>query len=346
MAQPVLGPEELAAVKEVLDSGQLSLGPRVPAFEAAFAARVGARHACAVSSGTAGLHLGLRAAGVTDGDEVLTSPFSFVASANVILYERATPVFVDVDPDTLCVPADAYAAAVTERTRAILPVSIFGKRCEIPDVGLPVVEDACEALGSVPSRGHTAVYAFYPNKQMTTGEGGVVVTDDDAVKARIDSERNQGRAPDMGWLDHDRLGFNYRLTDIACAIGLVQLERLDGMLADRAKVAALYHEALAGLPVERLDDDRSWFVYVVRLPGGMDRDDTILALRERGIASKPYLPAIHLYSFYRERFGYRPGMFPVAEEAAARSVALPFFPQMTESQVAEVAEGLAAVIGI
>ena len=227
MAQPVLGPEELAAVKEVLDSGQLSLGPRVPAFEAAFAARVGAKHACAVSSGTAGLHLGLRAAGVEAGDEVITSPFSFIASANVILYERATPVFVDIDPDTLCAPADAIAAAVTERTRAILPVSIFGKRCEIPDVGLPIVEDACEALGSVSGRGHSTVFAFYPNKQMTTGEGGVLATDDDRVKERVDSERNQGRAPNMDWLDHDRLGFNYRLTDIACAIGLVQLDRLD-----------------------------------------------------------------------------------------------------------------------
>ncbi len=344
MAQPVLGPEELAAVKEVLDSGQLSLGPRVPAFEQAFAERVGAAYGCAVSSGTAGLHLGLRAAGVQEGDEVLTSPFSFIASANVILYERATPVFVDIDPDTLCVPADAYAAAVTDRTRAILPVSIFGKACEIPQLGLPIVEDACEALGSVASRGHTAVYAFYPNKQMTTGEGGVLVTDDPEVKERVDSERNQGRAPDMGWLDHDRLGFNYRLTDIACAIGLVQLDRLDGMLADRARVAGMYHQALAGLPVERLDDDRSWFVYVVRLPRGTDRDDTIRALRERGIASKPYLPAIHLYSFYRERFGFREGMFPVAEDVAARSIALPFFPQMSEGQVAQVAEALAAVI--
>jgi perosamine synthetase len=344
MAQPVLGPEELAAVKEVLDSGQLSLGPRVPAFEQAFAERVGAAHACAVSSGTAGLHLGLRAAGVKDGDEVITSPFSFIASANVILYERATPVFVDIDPDTLCVPADAYAAAVTDRTAAVLPVSIFGKACEIPDLGLPVVEDACEALGSVANRGHTAVYAFYPNKQMTTGEGGVVVTDDPAVKEQIDSERNQGRAPDMGWLDHDRLGFNYRLTDIACAIGLVQLQRLDGMLADRARVARLYHAALAELDVERLDDDRSWFVYVVRIPRERDRDDVIRALRELGVSAKPYLPAIHLYSFYRERFGFREGMFPVTEDVAARSIALPFFPQMSEGQVAQVAEALGQVL--
>jgi perosamine synthetase len=343
MAQPLLGPEELAAVEEVLDSGQLSLGPRVPAFEEAFAERVGARHASAVSSGTAGLHLALRAAGVTDGDEVITSPFSFVASANVILFERATPVFVDIDPDTLCITPQAVADAVTPRTRAVLPVSIFGKACDVPDAGVPVVEDACEALGAVRDRGHSAVFAFYPNKQMTTGEGGVVTTDDPAVKERIDSERNQGRAPDMDWLDHDRLGFNYRLTDIACAIGLVQLERLDGMLADRARVARTYHEALADLPVERLDDDRSWFVYVVRLPRGTDRDETIRRLRAQGVPSKPYLPAIHLFSFYRA-MGYREGQFPVAEDVAARSIALPFFPQMTEDQVALVAEALGQVI--
>ena len=209
---------------------------------------------------------------------------------------------------------------------------------------MPIVEDACEALGSVSNRGHTAVYAFYPNKQMTTGEGGVVVTDDPSVKAQIDSERNQGRAPDMGWLDHDRLGFNYRLTDIASAIGLVQLQRLDGMLTDRARVAGLYHAAVADLEVERLDDDRSWFVYVVRIPRGLDRDATIRALREEGISAKPYLPAIHLYSFYRERFGFREGMFPVTEDVAARSIALPFFPQMTEGQVAEVAEALSRVL--
>ncbi len=344
MASPVLGEEELAAVKEVLDSGQLSLGPRVPAFEAAFAAKVGAKHACAVSSGTAGLHLALRAAGVKEGDEVVTSPLSFIASSNVILYERATPVFVDIDPETLCVPAAAVEAAVTERTAAVLPVSIFGKASEVPQVDVPVIEDAAEALGSVHHRDHSAVYAFYPNKQMTTGEGGIVTTNDDRVKEVIDSERNQGRAPNMDWLDHDRLGFNYRLTDIACAIGLVQLDRLDGMLADRRRVASLYHEALGDLEVEPLDDDRSWFVYVIRLPHGQDRDETIRALRDEGIPAKPYLPAIHLFSFYRERFGYREGMFPIAEDVAARSLALPFFPQMTEGQVALVAEGLRRVL--
>jgi perosamine synthetase len=361
LARPVLGAEEEAAVVEVLRSGQLSLGPRVPEFERRFAARVGASHASAVSSGTAGLHLALRAVGVRDGDEVVTSPLSFVASANVIAYERAKPVFADVDPRTLNLSPDAAAAAVTSRTTAILPVHIFGYPADTPALerlGLPLVEDACEALGAVHGdgvgvggRGHPAVFAFYANKQMTTGEGGMVVTGSEAVKRRLDSERNQGRAPDMDWLDHDRLGFNYRLTDLASAIGIAQLDRLDGMLAARARVADWYREALAGiegveLPCEDAGDERrGWFVFVVQLPRGVDRDAVIRALLERGIQSKPYLPAIHLMSFYRETYGHREGEFPVCEDVAARSVALPFFPELRESQVEQVAEGLREVLG-
>jgi perosamine synthetase len=361
LAKPVIGAREEELVLEVLRSGQLSLGPRVPAFEEAFAARVGAPCACAVSSGTTGLHLALRAVGVSEGDEVVTSPFSFVASANAVLYERARPVFADIDPVTLNLDADAARAALTERTTALLPVHIFGFPADLPafeSFGLPIVEDACEALGAVHrdgaavgGRGHPAVFGFYANKQLTTGEGGMVTLADEAMKERIDSERNQGRAQDMGWLDHDRLGFNYRLSDIACALGIAQLERLDGMLSGRARVAGSYAEALAGieglgLPVaEHRGDRRGWFVYVVQVPReGPARDDVIVALRERGIASKPYLPAIHLMSFYRERFGHREGEFPVCEDVAARSIALPFFPEMTEAQVAEVAEGLKAVL--
>ncbi|HEX6743341.1 MAG TPA: DegT/DnrJ/EryC1/StrS family aminotransferase [Solirubrobacteraceae bacterium] len=361
LAQPVLGPEEEAAVIEVLRSGQLSLGPRVPAFEQAFAAWLGAEHACAVASGTAGLHLGLRAVGVSDGDEVVTSPFSFVASANAVLFERARPVFADIDPRTLNLDPDAAAAAVTDRTAALLPVHIFGYPADLPAferMGLPIVEDACEALGAVHAdgvrvgaRGHPSAFGFYANKQLTTGEGGMVSVGDAAIKERIDSERNQGRAPDMGWLDHDRLGFNYRLTDIACALGQAQLARLDGMLADRARVAAWYREALAGveglgLPCEDAGGDRrGWFVFVVQVPPGRERDEVIHALRLRGVQCKPYLPAIHLMSFYRERFGHREGEFPVCEEVAARSVALPFFPAMTDSQVERVAAALAEAVG-
>ena len=363
LAQPVLGTEEEAGVLEVLRSGQLSLGPRVPAFEAAFATAVGAPHASAVSSGTAGLHLGLRAAGVVDGDEVVTSPFSFVASANVVAFERATPVFADIDPRTLNLDPQAAAAAITSRTTALLPVHIFGYPADLPAferMGLPIVEDACEALGArhadgvpVGARGHAASFGFYANKQLTTGEGGMVLTSDPAVKARIDSERNQGRAPDMGWLDHDRLGFNYRMTDLQAAVGIAQVQRLPGMLADRRTVAGWYREALTpiatelglGLPcADSGGDQRGWFVWVVQVPGGVDRDATIRALREHGVQSKPYLPAIHLLSFYRERYGHRPGEFPVCEDVAARSVALPFFPAMTQGQVERVAHALAAVL--
>jgi perosamine synthetase len=364
LARPVLGEAEEQAVLDVLRSGQLSLGPRVPAFEQAFAARVGAPHASAVSSGTAGLHLALRAVGVGDGDEVVTSPFSFVASANAAIYERARPVFADIDPVTLNLDPEAAAAAITDRTTALLPVHIFGYPADVPALeahGLPIVEDACEALGAVHGdgiavggRGHPAAFGFYANKQLTTGEGGMLTLGSEAHKVTIDSERNQGRAPDMGWLDHDRLGFNYRLSDIACALGLAQLERLDAMLADRARVAGRYREALAGLATERgLElpcedaggDRRGWFVFVVQLPRGTDRDVTIRALRELGVQSKPYLPAIHLMSFYRERFGHRPGEFPVTEDVAERSVALPFFPALSEGQVARVAEALEHVLG-
>jgi len=362
LARPVLGEAEERAVVEVLRSGQLSLGPRVPAFEDAFARRLGAPHASAVSSGTAGLHLALRAVGVSDGDEVVTSPFSFVASANVCVFERARPVFADIDPVTLNLDPDAAAAAVTDRTTAVLPVHIFGYPADIATferLGLPIVEDACEALGAVHpdgvavgARGHPAVFGFYANKQLTTGEGGVVTMGDPAFKERVDSERNQGRAPDMGWLDHDRLGFNYRLSDLACALGLAQLERLDGMLADRARVAARYGEALAGieglgLPAPDAGGNvRGWFVYVVQVPRGHGRDDVLRALRDgHGIPSKPYLPAIHLMSYYRETFGHREGEFPVCEDIAARSLALPFFPEMTDGQVDRVATALARVLG-
>jgi perosamine synthetase len=361
LAKPVIGEREEELVLEVLRSGQLSLGPRGPAFEAAFAERVGARHAAAVSSGTTGLHLALRAVGVAEGDEVVTSPFSFVASANAVIYQGARPRFADIDPVTLNLDPDAAAAAITGRTRALLPVHIFGYPADVPALerhGLPIVEDACEALGAfhadgtpVGGSGHPAVFGFYANKQLTTGEGGMVTLGSAEHKERVDSERNQGRAPDMGWLDHDRLGFNYRLSDIACALGLAQLERLDDMLAARARVAGWYAEALAATPIDGLrlpcaddGDVRGWFVYVVQLPRGADRDATIVALRERGVQSKPYLPAIHLMSFYRETFGHREGEFPVCEDVAARSVALPFFPQMTQSQVERVARALRDVL--
>jgi perosamine synthetase len=360
VARPLLGEREEELVLEVLRSGQLSLGRFVTAFEQGFAERIGAPQASAVSSGTAGLHLALRAVGVQDGDEVVTSPLSFVASANAVLFERARPVFADIDPVTLNLDPDAARAAVTARTTALLPVHIFGYPADTPafeSFGLPIVEDACEALGAthadgtaVGSRGHPAVFAFYANKQITTGEGGMVVMGDAAMKERIDSERNQGRAPNMDWLDHDRLGFNYRLGELASAVGVAQLERLDDILAARARAAGWYREVLAdieGLTVpceDRGAERRGWFVFVVQVPHGHDRDAVIGALRERGVQCKPYLPAIHLLSFYRERFGHREGEFPVCEDIAARSIALPFFSQIEQGQVEQVASALRDVL--
>jgi perosamine synthetase len=364
LAQPVLGEAEERAVIEVLRSGQLSLGPRLREFEESFAARLGSPYASAVSSGTAGLHLALRAVGVGEGDEVITSPFSFVASANAVLYERAKPVFADIDPVTLNLDPQAAAAAVTDRTRALLPVHIFGYPADLPAFeqiatkhALAIVEDACEALGArhadglaVGARGNPAVFGFYANKQLTTGEGGMITLADGAIKEQIDSERNQGRAPDMGWLDHDRLGFNYRLSDLACALGIAQLTHLDEMLAARARVARLYREALSNLEELQLPcpdhngDERGWFVFVVQLPGSMDRDQTVRRLAAVGIQSKPYLPAIHLLTFYRERFGHRLGEFPVCEDVAARSIALPFSPLLHESRIARIVEALGNIL--
>jgi perosamine synthetase len=364
LAEPVIGEREEELVLSALRSGRLSLGPLLGEFERAFATRVGASCASAVSSGTAGLHLALRAVGVSDGDEVVTSPFSFVASANVVVYERARPVFADIDPVTLNLSVDAAAAGVSARTTALLPVHVFGYPADMlgfEGLGLPIVEDACEALGAVfpdgvpvGGRGHPAVFGFYPNKQLTTGEGGMVTCFDEAVKQRLDSERNQGRAPNMDWLDHDRLGFNYRLSDVACALGLAQLSHLDAMLSGRAEVAAMYGEALAPLTEHGLQlpcpdaggARRGWFVYVVQLPRGIDRDDTIRALGRLGVPSKPYFPAIHLMTYYRETFGHREGEFPVCEDVAARSIALPFFPGLAESAVARVAAALREVLDL
>ncbi|MEX2253658.1 MAG: DegT/DnrJ/EryC1/StrS family aminotransferase [Thermoleophilaceae bacterium] len=364
LASPALGEAEELAVVETLRSGRLSLGERLPEFERGLASAVGAEHVSAVSSGTAALHLAVRTAGIEPGDEVVTTPFSFVASANCILYEGARPVFCDIDPATHNIEPGAAAAALTERTAGLLPVDIFGYPADLPaferlaaERGLWLVEDACEALGAADGdgeqgggRGNLATFALYPNKQLTTGEGGALVCRSAEEKEGVDSERNQGRAADMGWLDHDRLGFNYRLSELACALGIAQLARLDELLDARGRVAELYRAALEdieGLELPAPDangDRRSWFVYVVRVPAGVDRDAAIEGLRERGIDSKPYLPAIHLMAFYRERFGHREGEFPVCEDVAARSLALPFFPGLRESDVARVAAALGEVV--
>ncbi len=374
LSRPDLGAREEELVLEVLRSGRLSLGGMLDRFEREFAAWLGTDDAVAVSSGTTALHLGVRALGWGPGDEVITTPFSFVASANCLRYEGATPVFCDVDPLTLNLDPSSARAAITERTAGLLPVDILGYPAAMPQVaalaaesGLGILEDACEALGAIDSegvrvgaRGNLATFAFYANKQLTTGEGGVVVPSGPEVAESLRSERNQGRTADMGWLAHERLGFNYRMTDLQAALGVAQLERLDGLLAQRARVAARYEEhlrAVDGAPAGLGDQEglvlpcpdqgaerRSWFVYPVLLPIGADRDAVIGELGRRGIQAKAYMPCIHLLRHYRERFGFTEGQFPVAEQASLRLLALPFFPAMTEGEVERVADALSVAL--
>ncbi|HEV8687944.1 MAG TPA: DegT/DnrJ/EryC1/StrS family aminotransferase [Gaiellaceae bacterium] len=364
LSRPYLDAREEELVLEVLRSGQLSLGPAIARFEELFAERVGARHAAAVSSGTAGLHLGLRLAGVTAGDEVITSPYSFVASANCAIYEGATPVFADIDPNTLNLDPSAVEDAVSERTKAVVPVDVFGYPCELDELrsicerhGLVLVQDACEALGAryegrpVGSHGNLAVFAFYPNKQMTTGEGGIVTTESEDEWKLLKSLSNQGRGDTASWLHHVRLGWNYRIDDLSAAVGIAQLEKLETLLSLRADVARRYTELLVdvdGVETPWPDDhrhERSWFVYVVKLARGLDRDGMIAALEEQGIVTRPYLPSIHLQPYMRERYGFREGMCPVSEDASARTLALPFFPQLAREDQERVAEALRTAVG-
>ena len=359
LAGPWLDEREEELVVEVLRSGRLSLGPTIDRFEELFAQVVGARYAAAVSSGTAGLHLLCISAGIQPGDEVITSPYSFVASANCAIYEGATPVFADVDRRTLNLDPAAVEAAITERTRAVVAVDIYGYPCELDELrticdrhGLALIDDACEALGAryqgdpVGSHGVSSVFAFYPNKQLTTGEGGMVTTHSEDEWRLLRSLRNQGRADAGGWLDHVRLGFNYRIDDVRAAIGIGQLEKLDRLLAARAAVAARYGELLGGidgLEFPAADDaqhERSWFVYVVALPSGVDREAVVADLESRGVQTARYLPCIHLQAYMRERYGFGEGLCPVAEEMSARTLALPFNPRLGEDDQAYVAGAL------
>jgi perosamine synthetase len=376
LARPELGPREEELLLEVVRSGSLSLGPKLEQFEHDFSDWIGGTsYAVAVSSGTAALHLGVRALGWSDGDEVVTSPLSFVASTNSLLYEGAKPVFADIDPVTLTLDPEGAAAAVGEKTAGLLPVHIFGYPADLPafrkiasDRGLGILEDACQALGAVDragqkigTDGNLATFAFYANKQMTTGEGGILLIPDQEVAEAVRSERNQGRTPDTDRVDHDRVGFNYRLTDLHAAIGIAQLERLDEMLNARDNVAALYRERLTQLGAEPAGQDengdivlpcenngnerRGWFVFCVQLPDGADREEVMASLAKDGIASRAYLPCIHLLPPYRERFGFKGGEFPVAERVSERSLALPFFTSMTESQVERVCSALGKALG-
>jgi len=362
LSAPWIDERDEELVLETLRSGWLSLGPTGPRFEELVADAVGARYCAGVSSGTAALHLSMRLVGVEPGDEVITSPYSFVASANCAIYEGATPVFADIDPSTLNLDPAAVEAAVTERTKAIVAVDIFGYPCELDSLldicerhGLRLVEDACEALGArykgrpLGSHGHPATFAFYPNKQITTGEGGAITTNDENEHELLVSLRNQGRLETSSWLMHGRLGYNYRLDDVSAALGIGQVERLDSILAARAAVAARYAELLTGVDVDPplADDDnhvRSWFVYVVKLPEGADRDGVMQRMADRGVATAPYLPSIHLQSYMRERYGFREGMLPVSEDASARTMALPFHARLGDDEQDYVVETLRAVL--
>jgi dTDP-4-amino-4,6-dideoxygalactose transaminase len=363
LSGPYLDEREEALVLEVLRSGRLSLGPTIDRFEEAFAEKIGAPYAAAVSSGTAGLHLLCVLAGIEAGDEVITTPYSFAASANCFIYQGGVPVFADVDPRTLNMDPRAVEAAVTERTKAIVAVDIFGYPCELDELrsianehGLTLIQDSCEALGGeykgapIGSHGPSAVFAFYPNKQITTGEGGMVTTHSEDEWRVLRSLRNQGRGDSGGWLEHVRLGYNYRLSDVGAALGLGQLDKLEEILALRSSVAERYGELLAGVDgveapcADDADHKRSWFVYVIALPDNDARERVIAHFEREGIGYNRYLPSIHLQPYIRERYGFREGMCPVSEDASARTLALPFFTALERDAQERVAEALAAAL--
>jgi perosamine synthetase len=347
LSRPYIDEREEELVLDVLRSGRLSLGPTIDRFEELFAERVGAPYAAAVSSGMAGLHLLCHAAGLGHGDEVVTSPVSFVATANCFILEGAAPVVADVDPDTLNLDPAAVEAAITARTKAIVAVDMFGYPCELDELraiaqrhSLTLILDSCEALGAeyksrpVGSHGPAAVFGFYPNKQITTGEGGVVTTHSEEEWELLKSLRNQGRTYDHRWFHHVRVGFNYRFTDLQAAVGIGQLEKLDRILELRSRAADRYRELLTrvdGVEPPLADDDaheRSWFVYVAKLARGIDRNAVLERLAEAGIEAGLYVPCVHLQPYMRERYGFSEGLCPVAEDACERTVALPFFPQL------------------
>lgn len=386
MSSPDLSDLERDAVVEVLRTPRLSMGPRERDFEDAVRGYVGAEHAIAVSSGTAGLHLCVCAAGISDGDWVITTPFSFVASTNVLLYERAVPIFVDVDRLTGNMNPDLVAQAVDDlyqggraakrwlprkgihgkgKLKAILAVDVFGQPADYDALTaiaqsreLTLIEDSCEALGSTykdrmaGTFGAAAVFAFYPNKQITTGEGGVVVTDREDWASMIRSLRNQGRAPGDTWLSHTHLGYNYRLNELSAALGMVQMKRLEELLEKRTRVVHWYEQRLKTLPkietpqLSSTTTSISWFVYVIRFHPSIDRDKVIQELESQGIPARPYFAPIHLQRYMRERFDYREGDFPITEDLGRRCLALPFSSVMTEDQVSWVCEALEKAVEI
>lgn len=351
LSRPDITEVERQEVSEVLHSQTLSMGPKTKAFEELVAERVGTKFAVAVNSGTSGLHLLLRSLGVKKGDEIITTPFSFIASSNCILFQNATPVFADIDPLTLNIDPAKIEAKITPRTKGILPVHVFGHPANMEEINrialkynLFVIEDACEAIGAkyrgqnAGTLGDGAVFAFYPNKQITTGEGGIIVTNNEETAWLCRSMRNQGRGEGTAWLGHERLGFNYRMDEISAALGLVQIKRLNEILAKRNKVAEIYKKKLSRVPeitppFVAPDVNISWFVFVIRLPIKINRDNVMKYLLNQGIECRPYFTPIHLQPFYQEMFGFQPGDFPITEEVSNTTLALPFYNNLTEKEI-------------
>jgi len=361
LSRPDITEKEIQAVCDVLRTPNIALGPKVEEFERSFTKYIGTRRAVAVNSGTSGLFLCLSALEIGPGDEVITTPFTFISSTTSIMAVGARPVFVDIDPVSLNIDPDGIEQAITEKTKAILPVEIFGNPAGFDKVreiaernNLPIIEDSCEALGSelngkkAGTFGTMSVFGFYPNKQITTGEGGMVLTDDDDLAEMCVSLRNQGRGSGAGWLAHERLGYNFRLSDLNCALGIVQLSRIDEIKAKRRQVASWYLEKLADdcrlvLPGEREGCDVSWFVFVVRLAEELtqdDRDRILQQLAVHNIQAGNYFPPVHLQPFIAGQYGYNKGDFPIAESASRRTIALPFYNNLPERQVETVCETL------
>ena len=365
LSRPDITEREIEAVCDVLRSPNLSLGPKLGEFEQAFVEYIGKKRAIAVNSGTSGLYLCMLALGIGPGDEVITTPFTFIASVTSIMMVGAKPVFVDIDPATLNMDPAKIEQKITEKTKAILPVDVFGSPAGIDEVcqiaqkhNLIVIEDSCEALGSAlgskkaGSFGKMSVFAFYPNKQMTTGEGGMILTDDDELADMCLSLRNQGRGKSGGWLGHDRLGFNYRLSDINCALGIVQLSRIEEFKAKRKQAAAYYQKMLADdkrliVPTEPANCDMSWFVFVVQLTADYNltqRNSVLEEMRERGIQVSNYFPPVHLQPFIAEQLGCKEGDLPITESVCSRTIALPFYNNLTEEDAAIVCGELKEVL--
>lgn len=362
IAKPYIDDSDKKAVLDVLESGWLSLGPKYKQFEKDMASYVGSKYSCAVSSGTAGLHLAVIALGLKEGDEVITSPFSFVASSNCLLYEKVKPVFVDIEEETFNLDPEKIEAAITKKTKAILVVHIFGQSSRMDKImkiakkyKLKVIEDSCESLGAsfkgkmTGTFGDIGVYSFYPNKQMTTGEGAVIVTDSKKLYELCDSLRNQGRGlreskkgKDWDWLMSERIGYNYRMDEMSAALGITQLEKIEWMINERRKIVGLYEKYLneiKNIMIPTIGEERThtWFVYVIRILNGK-RDKLMHDLTLSGIQVRPYLSVIHLQTFMKKMFGYKKGDFPIAEKISSQTLALPFYIGLNEEEITLIAK--------